>query len=231
MKKDLRVFVGVGLTRSGTTWAFQQIKKHPEILASKRKETNYFHKHSGVKGFYDKFHFPSKEHTTLGEFDPTYFKNQRAADNVLATFPNAKTFIIIRNPAERIFTAWKVARFKGKISKTMPFMQFFDLKKSKKKFNYGDNLREWTRKFPELKSFFYEDLKDDPLSFIQSIFTYLGVQWDFIPDGYEERAQKDYNDYYAEHPVEMKPWERKKVMTFYKPVFNTIKEITGRKLN
>ena len=42
IEAQLPDFVGIGAQKAGTTWAYHQLKTHPEIFVTEIKELNYF---------------------------------------------------------------------------------------------------------------------------------------------------------------------------------------------
>ena len=39
-------FLGIGAQRSGTTWLYEQLRGHPQVvMSSKRKEIHFFDRH------------------------------------------------------------------------------------------------------------------------------------------------------------------------------------------
>lgn len=103
-KKFLPDFLIVGILRCGTSSLFEYLKKHPQLIGSKRKETHYF------DGFYDnglnwyKEMFPPRtDNSLLFEATPHYFIHYWVPKRIKQLLPNVKIILLFRDPTAR---AW-----------------------------------------------------------------------------------------------------------------------------
>lgn len=101
-------FVGLGAQRSGTTWWFDLIVAHPEVLAppSTRKELHYFDRfHAGGFAAADEAayreYFPRPEGVLTGEWSPSYLPAPWAPAMLAAAAPDARLLVLLRDPVER----------------------------------------------------------------------------------------------------------------------------------
>lgn len=119
------VFI-VGAQKAGTTSLYAYLMKHPQIIPSKFKEHYFFHNsHHFEKGlnFY-KSGFASRLYAKWREIktgsavhcmDATanYFEFPESAKRIAGRIPNAKVIVLLRNPVDRAWSHYKMARRLG----------------------------------------------------------------------------------------------------------------------
>lgn len=134
-KKNKVDFLIIGAQKCGTTALFEFLNEHPMIVGAVRKEINFFN----YDCFYDKginyYHgyFPSKKKNQLYfEASPSYLQdnNYISCIRIYNYYPKIKMIILLRNPVERAFSAFKMYQKKWHHDPT-----WFDLWK-KKDVNY-----------------------------------------------------------------------------------------------
>lgn len=105
-------FFIVGAPRCGTTAMSKILARHPEICFAKPKETHLFVQDLGrtdrdfwrqefVEPF---FSHMADEHTTLGEGSVSSLYSKDAVDRILDFDPEAKFIIMVRNPADLVYS-------------------------------------------------------------------------------------------------------------------------------
>jgi hypothetical protein len=110
----------VGASKSGTTSMHNILKQHSEIFLPDVKETHFFHKNfeKGID-WYQKFFENTQKQRAIGEICPTYLYNPFSASRIFMTLGiNVKLIFILRNPADKMFSNYKmnVALFNEKSS-------------------------------------------------------------------------------------------------------------------
>jgi hypothetical protein len=113
--RSLPDFMVIGAQRSGTSSLYKYLEQHPCVLASLRKETEYFSaRWSFGEGWY-RAHFPSRarrrweEHrrglpVLAFEASPNYLFHPLAPARAATMVPDAKLVVLLRNPVERAFS-------------------------------------------------------------------------------------------------------------------------------
>ena len=131
MNKNFKVdFIGVGFSRSGTTWVARMLKEHPEICFSSIKETHFFdEEYNYEKGidFYKSF-FKCSGKKITGEFTPEYYVHPQVAKRIKTLFPDVKLLFVMRNPMERAFSHYLYR--KRKTGKPKNMNEIFDESKN-----------------------------------------------------------------------------------------------------
>ena len=183
---SLPTFIVIGPGRSGSTMLYEAFKEHPEISVAKNiKETNFFNHnyHKGIEWY--KSFFKENRHTkAIGEISNRYISDTRVPQRIAQLLPQVKLITVLRNPFERIRSAYAFRQRVGAIDPDINILdaiiQFPSLISGN---YYADHLERFLNFFPEenLHIAFYEDLVTDPERFIREIFTFIGVNDLFIP--------------------------------------------------
>lgn len=107
-------FVGIGVTKCGTTWLHELLQQHPKIyMPQKRKEINFVNLeenyHKGLS-WYESF-FPdakvSHDFQAIGEFSPRYLEqSDKCASRLAAITSVDKLIIMLRNPVNRTYSQY-----------------------------------------------------------------------------------------------------------------------------
>ena len=104
----------IGVEKGGTSALFDTIKNHPEIVGSNTKETNFFSTDSNFpdpdyREYYMRFPFSLKRFVAF-EASPAYLYDLKSAKRIQQFDPNMKFIVSLRNPANRVLSAWSMFR-------------------------------------------------------------------------------------------------------------------------
>lgn len=108
-------FLIAGAQRCGTTSLFRMLAQHPQVRPPlMNKGIHYFDTAANFyrgQSFYAA-HFPIRrpgesEFATTGEASPYYLFHPLAASRIAAEAPDAKVIVLLRDPVERAFSAYK----------------------------------------------------------------------------------------------------------------------------
>lgn len=104
----------VGAQRSGTTYLYNVLDAHPQVLMAKpvRPEPKYFMNRdewSKGKEYYESLYYGGrlKEHKYIGEKSTSYIEHKFVAERIKSYYPNARILIILRDPVERAYSNYK----------------------------------------------------------------------------------------------------------------------------
>ncbi len=201
-------FFIVGAEKSGTTSLYDQLNMHTDIFMSPIKEPNYFskdiepldHEHKRVdldKYFNQKI--LSQEHMAyirdldqylrlfsksvnakaVGESSVSYLFSTVAAKEIFEFNPDSKIIIILRNPVERAFSAYKMDLGIGRIK-----MSFSEAVKSTPRYLerglYYHQLQRYFDVFPQenIRVYLFDDLKDTK-NIMSDLSLFLGLNDEF----------------------------------------------------
>jgi len=111
-------FFCIGAQKSGTTTLHNLLVQHPDVVLPTYKESHFFSDESTYKkglSYYFDFFFPQiKPNQILGEVDPAYLACEECPKRIFETFGgNLKFIVILRNPIDRAFSAYLMAKSRG----------------------------------------------------------------------------------------------------------------------
>lgn len=124
MQNKLPDFLCVGSSKCGTTSLFEYLKKHPQIYLPDQKELHYFSHQTlmlrkngpGTKfvladiiksesKYLEQF-ASAPSGSIVGDISPSYLSCPQAANNIKKLLKNPKIIIMLRNPAEKVFSQY-----------------------------------------------------------------------------------------------------------------------------
>jgi len=187
-----------GVNKAGTTSLFTYLARHPEVSASKVKETCYF--------------LPIRYGEPLGQFEdylslfdqkisspivmeatPGYFYGGEAlAREIDSRLPFVKIVVVLRDPASRLISFFNFMKSMLTIDRSTEFRDYVVQCQSlspaelKEKINnpyfgveagmYSKYLDSWKKQFGDrLKILFFEDLKNSPGALMHDLCQWLGI--------------------------------------------------------
>jgi hypothetical protein len=143
---------------------------------------------------YLKLFHNSKAEPLLGEASVCYLWSPTAPGNIARMCPEASIAMVLRNPADRAYSQYlqlrtfsqDYASFRDYIDAGVhcrsdligplyPFLNFG---------LYCEQVKRYLKHFPrkQIKILFFEDYQSDPVGLVQSVFEFLEVARDFVPD-------------------------------------------------
>ncbi|MCY4589393.1 MAG: sulfotransferase domain-containing protein [Alphaproteobacteria bacterium] len=175
-------FIGIGGQKSGTTWLFSHLERHPGVSFPGGKEIHYWDWHygRGIEWYRDLFR-GAPAGTVPGDITPAYATlDQRMVEDVHRNFPDVRVIYLMRNPVER---AWSGALHNLKISDMTSDeasdQWFIDVVQSRGSILRGDHertLRTWRSVFPAESVLVetFEALKTEPRAVLGRVAAHIG---------------------------------------------------------
>lgn len=175
----LPTFLGIGAQRAGTTWLFENLRTHPDVYVPEVKEINFFASAAYQKGldWYAGFFRAGRDRLAVGEMTPEYLLHPEAARRIKKTLGRVKLIAILRNPIERLVSAYARGLREGDWSCTLEEFIRGNVDHCVDRGLYWEQLRRYLALFPR-EDFFvglYEDIEADPIAFLRGIYVFLGV--------------------------------------------------------
>jgi hypothetical protein len=192
-------FVIGGAPRSGTTWLYHLLARHPGayMAAPPRPEPKFFlvdELYAQGLDWYSRRWFASAPAGALcGEKSTNYLESAAAARRMAADLPHAKLVFILREPAERAWSNYLWSRMNGMAPET--FERALDLEEERERrlnpaqrfsrphayFSrglYADLLQPWFALFPRdrILCLRYEDIPRRPDALASLLHNFLGLQ-------------------------------------------------------
>jgi hypothetical protein len=190
-------FFIIGAQRSGTTYLYDLLSEHPDIVMArpKRPEPKWFlDPAKAVLGpqAWEKALFPgvTSEPKMLGEKGTSYIENPQAAAAILSVFPEARSIVILREPVARALSNYRFsvengaesAKAEEALDPNGPERPYDRKKFSASPFaylrrgHYVDYLEGWARTFPKERTHvvLFEELTTGPKA-LEGLCDFLGL--------------------------------------------------------
>lgn len=190
-------FLGIGAARSGTTWLWHYLRKHPEIWTHRTKEIHFFDRRfkrrlvpiipreveAAVR--YGRFFAKGKIlRKVTGEVSPGYgIMSLDQIAFVHRIVPDARLIFIMRNPVTR---AWSHCKKEFKVATGTPLedasyeelVWFVDQPRVVIRGDYVRCLNNWLALYPreQLFTLLTDDVASNPRRVLEDLFSFLGVE-------------------------------------------------------
>src|SRR5260370_19375164 len=181
--RDLRLpdFIGVGPGRTGKTWLHEVLKGRVNLPAG-IKETDFFTTNysKGIEWY--SHHFRDADHIRrVGEVNP-YFGFPEAAERIAIHIPRCKIICSVRNPVERIYSAYKLWR---QYPLTNDPLDKFLVKVPQviEVTRYATHLPDYRARFGEdrVLVLLNDDLRTDQQAYLDRVCDFIGIERYSVP--------------------------------------------------
>lgn len=191
-------FVLVGPQKCATTWIYECLKEHPEVLVPDRDAVHYFDMNyrKGDEWYADQFSDYNGE-PIVGEATPSYVRCSACPRRIHETVPDAKILFSLRNPVDRAFSHYWHEKEKSKIS--FEFEEVFtnyDLFQNwVETGQYYRHIERYREYFDDdrIGVFFFDDLVASEEAFITDIYRFIGADSAFTPSIIGEKVNQAWN--------------------------------------
>jgi hypothetical protein len=208
-------FFIIGAQKAGTTSLYHYLNQHPQIYMSPVKEPFFFDHEISSNGEvvqqefaghqqaprfvnleeYQALFQGAKGETAIGEASPLYIYAPGTAERIKEYVPEARSIALLRNPADRAYSAFLHAVRIG-VEPLTDFAQALreEEERIRNRWHYVFHYRNRGLYQTQLKRYYdvfgrervgiwlYDDLKEDPASMVRSVFRFLGVEDAFTSD-------------------------------------------------
>lgn len=112
-------FIIAGAPRSGTTWLYELLDRHPDVYMAKpvRPEPKFFLVDElyarGIQHYFDTWFPDAARWPAAGEKSTNYLESAEAAARIHRHLPDVKLIFILREPAHRAYSNWMWSRMNG----------------------------------------------------------------------------------------------------------------------
>jgi Sulfotransferase domain len=240
----LPTFLLIGANRAGTTTLYTHLRHHPEVFMAAAKEPMFFTYLGEVppgaalvgdataelktlRDYSRLFEDATPEHKAIGEASTTYLCGQLVPTRVRDALPDARLVAILRDPAERAWSRWKVMRRTGVETRSDALSAMKEMEHGRylPAGMYGAGLVRWLKLFPreQLRVHLLEDLAADANEVMADIFTFIGVQ--ATPVDAATRAFADPEN--EPIPPALRSW----LVDYYSDDIRLLEELLGRDLS
>jgi hypothetical protein len=191
-------FIIGGAPRSGTTWLYELLDRHPDVYMAQpvKPEPKFFlidHLYEKGLRFYAETWFAgASDARVVGEKSTDYLESAAAAQRIARDLPQVRLIFIMREPAERAYSNYLWTRMNG--LETEDFNAALRLEEEREKqlperwkftrpFSYfsrglyADLLEPYFQRFPrdQILILRFEDVLDRPDDLAQRVHRFLGI--------------------------------------------------------
>lgn len=199
-------FFIVGAARSGTTSLNRYLSQHPEIFITPRKEAHFFASdhfprtgpgdealNRGIireEAQYTQLFAGVTHEKAIGEASVFYLCFPGTAERIVKMVPEAKIIVLLREPAERAYSAYMLLVRDGR--ETFQFAEGLSREEERKQHGfepmwwyrelslYYQQVKHYLEVFgaERVKILLYDDLSAHPEQTLREVFSFLGVKED-----------------------------------------------------
>lgn len=180
-------FIVLGGHKCGTSSLHNYLAQHPEIYMPRIKGTDFFNREGSSETItsiekYQAFYQEMTNEKIAGEVSSVYLYSKGACDAIKKYLPEAKLIAVLRNPVERAFSHFNQLPETKK--RDRKFSEIFDEKKVLRNGFYSTPLNMYFDSFgrDRIKILLFDSLRNDKKYFFYSIFQWVGVNPNFMPD-------------------------------------------------
>jgi hypothetical protein len=224
-------FLGIGAQKSGTTWLYENLAKHPQVYFPGGKEVHFFDMFftRGLDWYLSQF--PDNTDKINGEITPAYAILEEAKIRLIHDInPELRLFYILRDPRER---AWSAAKMEmGRAGKTYGqtsdewFIDQFYSDASLKRGDYRTCLMNWQSVFPkgQLLLLKFTDIRNNPHALMQKLAKHIGIDAGFYA---ADRAEIITGKVFANPEEIIRPSLKRALHKLYAPQIEEINLFLG----
>jgi hypothetical protein len=218
-----------GTAKSASTWIYEALSDHPNVFTPETDSVHFFdlNFHKGINWYSNHFTNISQEEHVI-DMTPHYLHCDATAERIDATLDDVKIIFCFRNPVDRAYSHWwhtyngpnnREFELALKVpdaysSWVEPGFYSYHLDRY---FNYFDQ--------NQIEIFFFDDLVDDDLKFIQNIYQKIGVNSNYKPSNISQKRNTASHNY-PEVIENMKNFVKKRspeqINEFIRPVYDYI---------
>jgi len=176
-------FLCIGAQKAGTTWLYENLRRHPGIYLHGRKEIHYWNRrtHRGLL-FYSRY-FRDAGTRVTGDITPAYaVLSPEEMRSIAEVIPGLRVIYLLRDPVDR---AWSHALMYYVKHQGLRYQEvsdeqwrtYFRLWGCRGRGTYVRTIGRWASAFPpgQVAVGFYDDIGSRPEAFLTRVFRFLGV--------------------------------------------------------
>jgi hypothetical protein len=208
----LPTFLIIGAPKAGTTTLHYALSQHPEVFMCPLKEAGFFWAYGqpiklhgpGAEKLrnrlvtrlddYEKLFIDAQQAKAIGESSVRYLASPAAPQNIHNLIPDARLVAILRQPADRAFSAFAHNKRDG-LEPCKDFAEAIAEDRQGKRDDwqfcrylnrgfYYASLKRYLEYFDrgQIHISLLEDLIQDPKGLMQGLYSFIGVDESFVPD-------------------------------------------------
>lgn len=248
-------FICIGAARSGTTWLYDKLIKHPDFYKTREKEIHFFDEpflggepkerktfYPGVFDLNDDaswrwyaLQFQHADGRIKGDITPDYalLSDDRIA-RLCEEMPSLKVVYIMRNPIARAWSGAGLFMYRGHGVglDELPEKQIIDWVMEARRLangSYQSVIKKWENHIPSnrIKYIFYDDLRANPAGELADILQFVGL--DPARTELENSMGKRINSEYPKKDIP--EFVKEKLIDFYRDDIHFLENKFSRSLS
>lgn len=194
-------FLIIGAQKAGTTTLFKLLSEHPGIHMPSGKEVPFFTHddlyEQGLNTYLSQFFGSAPNDKLWGKATPHYLSDPRAPERIAKTLPDIKLIAILREPADRALSHYRMSVRRGFEQRTFEqairdMLDVEEIARARElqvgpasetrtyivRGEYGRLLADYYKRFPSenILVLFTDDLEANPAMVLENIFNFIGVE-------------------------------------------------------
>lgn len=203
-------FLIAGVAKAGTTALYHYLRQHPDVFMSIPKEPKFLsashahpgkgpgdylhvHNYAASYGEYCKLFVKATGKKAIGEASvDTFFHDDRSIPAIKKYIGDPRILIILRDPVDRAYSAYNYIVGQGFEYLSFKEALMAEDKRCREGYRhmwlyrqgglYFHRVYAFQENFSQVRVFLYDDLRRDPALLIRSVYQFLNVDPDFVPD-------------------------------------------------
>ena len=187
----LPTFIGIGAQRAGTTWAYNCLAEHPDVFMTNKKELHFFYVNYG-RGleWYEQQFAEAGNARARGEITPDYMYHESALRNIAKDIPDARLFVVLRNPIDRAVSQYALHRDRfGNAPFSAVSTPDSELVVRGLYFQHLQMVYSYFSS-DQVRVLLYDDLSTRPGEFLEDLYGFVGVDTGFRPPSLQTRYNR-----------------------------------------
>jgi hypothetical protein len=177
--RRLPTFLFIGADKSGSTWLFRALRRHPQCFVPAAKDIYFFDRfyERGLDWYASFFDAATEAAVAVGELSHDYLYSDQAAQRIAADLPDARLVVFLRHPVERTFSE-HLYRVRSGLSNTDVREALTADPEPIDHSRYARYLPSYLGRFSreQIGVFLHDALVRDPRGFARSVFDFLGIR-------------------------------------------------------
>ena len=170
-------FFCIGAARSGTTWAWECLRHHPDVEVTQPKETDFFTEQFERGEVWFLSHFSHLGRRLCGEVNPGYFHCPEAAKRMANLYPEARLVVILREPLERAVSHVLFRARADGVAAEPELLRRYATEEMIERSRYYTALSTYRELFgrDRIRVLFYDHLRASPETFQAALYEAVGA--------------------------------------------------------
>lgn len=214
MKKKLD-FICIGAAKSATTTLYSLIKDHPQLSLPSTKEAPFYSDDQaykqGASWYLHHFFAAADPKTKWGTITPQYMIGEgnitpsEIAERIHQDNPDVKIIALLRHPIERAFSHYRMLVKRGYETRSFDraVSDILAGNTELKGYSEPDSNYIFASEYGKILDYYYtlfpkknililstDQLKEDPEGVLKQLFTFIGVDSDYLPDKPHQQSRK-----------------------------------------